>query len=775
MKRSMLGKKSAFFQSRSGVIALFLSLGVLAGLGLPALSAGYFQAQVLSEPAAARDETAASSTVSSPDPVSVTPAGATPATATPATATPAATPETNSAPAVTAAPVVTATPAVSGSPAIFPTATTKSPTTTSTPTIPTTPAFGQPPRHMEGGGLGETQARESEERKFKDQKPAERRKQEDPLQGQFRDAEHRQEERDRRPENANSERDNRQTQDQSRQEQEQKRQAQENLQHFRRRLKELQQEQKNLERELKTVEREGAKADNGAAMIQELAMTVKTRQEAIGKAEIRLNELFKNDNPDWEKTDELRSELDELGYSGGEIWPKFDHARARAESVRTFRDAERRLRQLENNLRRFAKGANKDDQFAAQGQELLADKKRQLSEAKEKTAAIDDGRELRFYLEEFRQEFFDPSAEDALRELAEGASREKRAGNPFRHSLSDEESDFSGQESIDNPEDREMIQALVDKITKQVTEQLTAQFNRRLEERIAATLKVGEFIPSRRKEEFFGAQNQITNSLSGLEIASARAEANLQKVDGKIRSSFARVKEKLLSSDFIGVTATEVTAELDKIQATLNDSTVTPRALSKELTRFVERADEILLQNQEELYREQITPFKDVSTRDWYFESAVKARELNIASGQGEGGELDPQGTLNRAQIAKMVVEAAGVEKGEEGEQWFDAYLESPIVQATDFGRLTAAKNAGQAVSRGEVIKFLLDVYDIDCGVASGKVFKDAPARHRHAACAEKARDLGIIGGNPDGSIRLDDPINRAEALKIVTVGREKL
>jgi len=52
----------------------------------------------------------------------------------------------------------------------------------------------------------------------------------------------------------------------------------------------------------------------------------------------------------------------------------------------------------------------------------------------------------------------------------------------------------------------------------------------------------------------------------------------------------------------------------------------------------------------------------------------------------------------------------------------------------------------------------------------NGRGFSDLPPDHPHAKAIATAYVYGLVQGNPDGTFRPDDPINRAEVAKLVAL-----
>lgn len=77
-------------------------------------------------------------------------------------------------------------------------------------------------------------------------------------------------------------------------------------------------------------------------------------------------------------------------------------------------------------------------------------------------------------------------------------------------------------------------------------------------------------------------------------------------------------------------------------------------------------------------------------------------------------------------------------------------------------------------INRAEFAKVMLLALDIDPTPAKGNRFSDVPKNAWYAEYVETAASLGIINGYPDGSFRPDGPINRAEVFAMIARASHK-
>lgn len=112
-----------------------------------------------------------------------------------------------------------------------------------------------------------------------------------------------------------------------------------------------------------------------------------------------------------------------------------------------------------------------------------------------------------------------------------------------------------------------------------------------------------------------------------------------------------------------------------------------------------------------------VSAFSDVSEDAWYFASVTELADAEIVD--GSAAKFNPAALSNRAEFAKIVVKAAGVE---------DADLVSPATPS----------------------------------------FKDVKSSDWFFKYVETAKSLGFVSGNPDGTFAPARNVNRAEAAKML-------
>ncbi len=196
--------------------------------------------------------------------------------------------------------------------------------------------------------------------------------------------------------------------------------------------------------------------------------------------------------------------------------------------------------------------------------------------------------------------------------------------------------------------------------------------------------------------------------------------------------------------------------------------------------------------------------FKDVPATSWFAGPVAKILLAGIASGykdeQGNlKGEYGPANNVTYAEIAKMALESAGHSASEDGggappsnvsakDHWSAGYIK--IAEDMGLSVYKGRMNVNYSAKRGDVVQTMLEAvgiliqprkelqrtFDPETGeeiVEPIDRYSDLSESHPRADAIYTATSLGIITGDTDedgnrvGTVRVNDPINRAEVAKI--------
>lgn len=180
--------------------------------------------------------------------------------------------------------------------------------------------------------------------------------------------------------------------------------------------------------------------------------------------------------------------------------------------------------------------------------------------------------------------------------------------------------------------------------------------------------------------------------------------------------------------------------------------------------------------------------FRDVPKDSWFAPYVREVTGQGIVSGYREAdgtlrGFFGPADTLTIGQLGKIAVQLAKVEMSScnatlknqtAAGTWSEAFVrcaEQHKWAVFADGSVDTLRNA----TRAEVIATLLQAFAVKIEPRTGDVFADVDSSVEFAAAVEQAAKAGIIAGdsdangNPTGTFRPRDPVNRAEVAKIVT------
>jgi len=151
-------------------------------------------------------------------------------------------------------------------------------------------------------------------------------------------------------------------------------------------------------------------------------------------------------------------------------------------------------------------------------------------------------------------------------------------------------------------------------------------------------------------------------------------------------------------------------------------------------------------------------------------------------AGGNPTGEFKPGNSVTYAEIAKMAVEAAGLEpknvtpqiRSARG-QWSAGY----IAALEDLGLSvfsSSSLDVNAPAPRGAVLQIILEAFGETILVPQGGVYSDVSAGSAHAGAIESATAAGIVSGDDGRStFRPNASVNRAETSKIVRNAMLKL
>jgi hypothetical protein len=182
--------------------------------------------------------------------------------------------------------------------------------------------------------------------------------------------------------------------------------------------------------------------------------------------------------------------------------------------------------------------------------------------------------------------------------------------------------------------------------------------------------------------------------------------------------------------------------------------------------------------------------FTDVALESWYAPFVFSAARLGIMSGYTDStgqpsGRFGPDDPVNLAQLSKIAHEMTGLDQTKTRGvlqnllapgTWFETYYRSAEQQYWHVF-LNPFDDPGRPVTRAEVVAVLLQAFDVPRLWPKGDLFADVTPLTRYADTIETAARDGIVSGtiNEENQnvFRPDDPVNRAELSKMVSLALE--
>lgn len=147
---------------------------------------------------------------------------------------------------------------------------------------------------------------------------------------------------------------------------------------------------------------------------------------------------------------------------------------------------------------------------------------------------------------------------------------------------------------------------------------------------------------------------------------------------------------------------------------------------------------------------------------------------------QGNDGRFRPEDSLSRAEAVAMLARLSVDEQGNllysgapgtggfsdvKRGDWYAPYVAFAKRYGIANGYLDGTFRPEQPVSRAELVKLIASYFTVEGGTSP---FPDVPAGHWAAEVVSFAAEEGWVSGYPDGTFRPDAPVSRAEAVKIL-------
>lgn len=421
--------------------------------------------------------------------------------------------------------------------------------------------------------------------------------------------------------------------------------------------------------------------------------------------------------------EDLRWEMDDLRIEMDDFWPKFEQIRNTAWAGQMFDQVEKDI-------------ANAKETQYAQMSPAMQEKFNAVSQVATDLVAkgracltagdIQCVKEAQMRLEELRRkanQIFGPSEVD-LEQMGFGKSMNEN----FQKMTKDQGFGDAA----------EIIQSII-KMDPTILDKLM-EIDPKTANKI---FKIMSRTPEDKKSEYLSQRSELTDTLNEAIAAAPQLEA---------------YKNEILNINPVGNVLTEMITTLEDVR----DGAV-------QATEIIENIPQLIVENKTEAYNEGISNFKDVSLDDWYDETA-HYKALNITGRTINGEQMfDPSGQVTYAEALKVTAEAIGLEKTDStsNSAWQNSWAAGYLGAVEDRGiKITIPNNPDQKMTRGEVARMIVEITDIPMQDVQTPFVDLAGNKYESYIKTLYAND--IMNGNPDGTVKPNDSINRAETFTML-------
>jgi hypothetical protein len=163
----------------------------------------------------------------------------------------------------------------------------------------------------------------------------------------------------------------------------------------------------------------------------------------------------------------------------------------------------------------------------------------------------------------------------------------------------------------------------------------------------------------------------------------------------------------------------------------------------------------------------------------WATEAIEELVALDVLGGNDDGS-FAPARQLNRAEVAKIIVLASGVDFDTAGgahfpdvdeDAWFYDYIETMYNYGWIDGYPDGFFRPGNGINRAELAKMVVNALELDLDITGAPHFDDVSSNDWFFDYVETAYNYDLMRGYADGTFGPAKPVNRAETAKIVYDG----
>jgi len=160
----------------------------------------------------------------------------------------------------------------------------------------------------------------------------------------------------------------------------------------------------------------------------------------------------------------------------------------------------------------------------------------------------------------------------------------------------------------------------------------------------------------------------------------------------------------------------------------------------------------------------------------WADEAIEELMDQGVLAGNDDGS-FAPNRQLNRAEVSKIIVLATGIDLDTTGgphfpdvasDAWFYDYIETMYNQGWINGYPDGLFRPGVGINRAEIAKMVVNAFEIDQDLSGAPHFDDVNSSDWFYGYVETAYNNGCMRGYGDGTFGPGNAVTRAETAKIV-------
>ncbi len=173
-----------------------------------------------------------------------------------------------------------------------------------------------------------------------------------------------------------------------------------------------------------------------------------------------------------------------------------------------------------------------------------------------------------------------------------------------------------------------------------------------------------------------------------------------------------------------------------------------------------------------------VEAFSDVNSAHPNFTAIMDLKEREVIGGYPDG-TFKPEQAVNRVEALKIILNAAGIDSSTSGKianftdtdqaQWYAPFLNKAYDLGVIGGYPDGTYKPTQTVNLAENLKILLNSYQVDLGAVSvtSNMFDDAYADQWYSKFVQYAKDRKLIEGDLDNKVYPGQGMTRAKLAEI--------